>query len=300
MSVRKNIIAFVLFIVGTVAYGQSDILLTQQWFSRINMNPAATGNSDHVDVFLLNRQQWTGFTNAPKTSVLNAHSYFNAIQSGLGFSLTFDKVGVSAQTVNAMFSYAYHIDLSEEMRLSTGLSGGIYNSSWDPKKNIMSEENDNELLVDKSSINSADFNAGMEMNMYGITFGVSIAHLLNTVSYTGRPGRGYYAHARYRRAIDKSFDIAPGIMYRNSNSSHFLDFNVIGYYQKKYWAGFSLRPKNTFSMMLGAEYSIYRLGYAYDRSIGKTSSLATNSHEIMLSVRIQKPQKDRKTTRFLD
>ena len=300
MSIQKYILTIVLCAVVFAAYGQSDILLTQQWFSRINMNPAATGNSNHVDIFLLNRQQWMGFTNAPRTSVLNAHSYFNAIQSGLGVSLLFDKVGVSRQMINALFSYAYHIDLTEEALLSMGLSGGLFNTSWDPRRNTMSEDNDPVLNINRSSRTFADFNAGMELNMYGLTFGASITHLLNSQGFTGKPRREYYSYVRYRIAIDKKFDVAPAIMYRNGNYSNFFDFNVTGYYLKKYWVGFSIRPKNTFSMMLGGEYNMFRIGYAYDRSIGVTSSLATNSHEIMLSVRLQKPQKDRKTTRFLD
>jgi len=303
MSITKKISLVLLFVTGSITYGQSDIFLTQQWFSRINMNPAATGNSNNIDVFLLNRQQWVGFDNAPRTTVLNAHSYFNAIQSGLGFSLMFDKLGMSYQTVDAAFSYAYHIDLSEEVLLSLGLSGGLYNSQWDPRKNTVSEEADMALLTDKLSRTTANFNSGMELYAYGVTFGASVTHLLNSNpgrTYEGKPGREFYTYVRYRKSLDHHFDIAPGLMYRNSNRSNFVDFNLMGYYQKKYWAGFSFRPKNAIAMMLGAEFGIFRVGYSYDHSVGATSSLAKNSHEIMLSARIQKPQQGRKTTRFLD
>ena len=303
MYFKRNVLIVLLFTVVSVTYGQSDIFLTQQWFSRINMNPAATGNSNNVDVFLLHRQQWIGFSNAPQTSILNAHSYFNTIRSGLGFSLFFDKLGVSYQTVNAKFSYAYHIDLTDEILLSLGLSGGLYNNHWDPKKHIVSVDDDPELLTDKLSRTSADFDTGVELNLYGITVGGSITHLTNSSperSYISKPGREFYGYVRYRIAIDKSIDIAPGIMYRNGNHSNFLDFNVTGYYQKKYWLGLSFRPDNSFAAMLGGEYSMFRFGYAYDRSVGTTSPLAANTHEIMLSVRIQKPQQGRKTTRFLD
>ena len=303
MSYKRKIVFVLLIVAGSAVYGQSGVFLTQQWFSRINMNPAATGNSNNVDIFLLNRQQWTGFDNAPRTSVLNAHSYFNAIQSGLGMSLMFDKLGLSYQTVDALLSYAYHIDLTEDILLSLGLSGGLLNNNWDPKKNRFSEENDPELLVEKTSRTSANFNTGLELYAYGITFGLSATHLLNSKpekSHSGEPGIEIHSYLRYRMAIDQSFDIAPGIMYRNGNRSNFFDVNVMGYYLKKYWAGFSFRPKSALAMMLGAEYGMFRFGYSYDHSIGTTSSLATNSHEFMLSVRIQKPQKGRKTTRFLD
>jgi len=300
MFFKKNIFLILLLIAGSVANGQSDIFLTQQWFSRINMNPAATGNSNHVNVFLLNRQQWIGFYNAPQTSVFNAHTYFNTIQSGLGMSLIYDKLGKSHQTVDAMLSYAYHIDITNEILLSTGLSGGIYNSNWDPLRNDFSENPGSDLDLEKTSRTAPDFNAGLEINAYGIIFGASMTHLLNASPDNGKPGREIYTYLRYRRTIDRDFDIASGIMYRYGNYSHFLDISVMGYYKKNYWLGFSFRPNNSFAALLGVEFGIFRVGYSYDRSIGKLSSLAANTHEIMLSARILKPQQGRRTTRFLD
>jgi len=287
----------------STAYGQSDIFLTQQWFSRINMNPAATGNSNNVDVFVLNRQQWIGFENAPSTSILNAHSYFNSIQSGLGLSLMLDKMGVSRQTVNAMFSYAYHIDLTDEVLLSLGLAGGLFNNHWHPRANSFAEPEKDDFYDEKSSRTAADFHSGFELRGYGATLGASVTHLLNSSperSISGKPGREINGYARYRTAINQNIDIAPGIMYRNANHSHFFDVNVTGYYQKKYWVGLSLRPKKSFAAMMGFEYNIFRIGYAYDRSIGAVASLPANTHEFMLSVCLQKPQQGRKTTRFLD
>ena len=304
MYIKRKIFFVLLLFVGTVAYGQSDIFLTQQWFSRINMNPAATGNSNHVDVFLLSRQQWIGLANAPRTNILNAHSYFNDIQSGLGVSLLYDKLGVSHKTVNAMFSYAYYIDLTDEVYFSLGLSGGLFNNSWNPGENGLSDPTDPELtLVKNWSRTSPDVHAGFEVIGYGFTLGASATHLLNTSpekALSGAPGREFYGYVRYRTAIYENIDIAPCILYRNGNHSNFFDFNVTGYYLKKYWAGISFRPQNSFSVMLGGEYNMFRFGYAYDRSVGKTLSLSANTHEIMLSVRIEKPQQGRKTTRFLD
>ena len=303
MFLKRIIISFLLLTVGFITYGQSDIFLTQQWFSRINMNPAATGSSDNVNVFLLNRQQWVGFANAPQTSVLNAHSYFNSIQSGLGFSLIYDKLGISHQTVDAMFSYAYHIDLTDEMLLSLGLAGGLFNNSWNPRANTFSDTEPVGFYEEKSSRTAADFHTGFELRGYGGTVGASVTHLLNSSperAYSGKPGREINVYARYRTMINQNIEIAPGIMYRNANHSHFFDVNVTGFYQKKYWAGLSLRPKKSFAAMMGFEYNMFRIGYAYDRSVGAVSSLSANTHEFMLSVRIQKPQQGRKTTRFLD
>ena len=42
----------------TPLLAQQDLHFTQQIFSRMNVNPAATGNTADVDIFLLGRLQW--------------------------------------------------------------------------------------------------------------------------------------------------------------------------------------------------------------------------------------------------
>ena len=54
---------------------QQDLMMSQQLFSRINVNPAGTGNNDKFDLFLLGRFQWVGVDNGPKTGLLNFSGY---------------------------------------------------------------------------------------------------------------------------------------------------------------------------------------------------------------------------------
>ncbi len=306
MFIKRNIICMLFCIVGLPAYGQSDMFLTQQWFSRINFNPAATGASNNVDIFLLNRQQWAGFENAPKTTLLNAHNYFPEIRSGLGLSVMYDRLGVSHKTFDAMVAYAYHFNVGEQTLLSLGLSGGIYNSNWDPMSNTVERTDiaDPEMSTERTSRTSPDFDAGVELNSHGITVGASMTHIIGSSpenAYTGKPAREYYGYLRYRLSLNRKFDLAPGIMYRNANYGNFFDYNLTAFLMKKYWAGVSFRPNNAFAAMLGMEIGMFRIGYAYDRSIGKVASLAANTHEIMLAVRIHKPQPYyKRTPRFLD
>ena len=57
-------------------HAQNDILLTQQWLSRINQNPAATGNSDNIGIFILTHKQLAGFEDTPSTQVLISLTIF--------------------------------------------------------------------------------------------------------------------------------------------------------------------------------------------------------------------------------
>ena len=66
---------------------QNDVQLSQQMFSRINYNPAATGLSEDIHLYLLARQQWVGFKLAPQTIVFNGHTFVPWTRSGWGFSI---------------------------------------------------------------------------------------------------------------------------------------------------------------------------------------------------------------------
>ncbi|MBR5973235.1 MAG: type IX secretion system membrane protein PorP/SprF, partial [Paludibacteraceae bacterium] len=64
MRHRKKILGAV-FLLGLSfsLSAQQDMLLTQEYFSRVNRNPAATGNSNDIDIFLHGRIQWVGVDN---------------------------------------------------------------------------------------------------------------------------------------------------------------------------------------------------------------------------------------------
>ena len=80
---RKKAILYTLFTaLGLLqASAQQDLLLSQEIFSRVNKNPAATGNTNDVDIFLHGRIQWAGIENSPRTGVLNVTNYIDKIKS---------------------------------------------------------------------------------------------------------------------------------------------------------------------------------------------------------------------------
>ena len=296
---------FVLFLSVNSIHAQNDVLLTQQWLSRINQNPAATGNSDNIDIFVLARQQWTGFEDAPSTQVLNIHNYFHRIRSGLGLSATYDETGVGNRMINAKLAYAYHVNLGEKWLLSLGLSGGILQNSFDPSKHFYIDTTDPQLAtLEKTSPIDPDFDFGIELNSQRFLFGASVTHIarLPDDASTLKIAQQYFGYVNYKQPIGESFDLVAGIRGTNFDESYFLDFSLTGLILKKYWLGAMFRPDNAVAGMVGFHLGFLRLGYSYDHSIGKTASLAKNSHEIMLSFKIGKTKKtiNTKSPRFIE
>jgi type IX secretion system PorP/SprF family membrane protein len=313
---NKYIVAgFVLcFVAGYEIQAQNDILLTQQWLSRVNLNPAATGNSDNIDIFVLARRQWAGFDNAPQTGVLNVHSYFHRIQSGVGLTATYDKIGVGTSMINAKLAYAYHVNLGEKWLLSLGLSAGIIQQQFKPDDHYILPDQDDGYLLQKASELNPDVDFGIEINSQRFQFGASVTHLLKIANFSFMEGsqivQQYHAYASYKQPLGEKFDLMFGLRGTNFDSSPFVDVNLTGILLKNYWLGVAYRPQQlsdplnpqTVAAMVGVQIAFVRLGYSFDYSLGNIRNIARNSHEIMLSFKIKQPKKEirTKSPRFIE
>ena len=303
-TAMKHIIFLLFIFTGISVFAQNDVLLTQQWLSRINQNPAATGNSDNIDIFILARQQWMGFENAPSTQVLNIHNYFYGIRSGLGLTATHDETGVGNRMVNAKLAYAYHVNLGEKWLLSLGLSGGVIQNTFDPSKHFYINTDPLLETLEKTNHLEPDFDFGVELSSQRFLFGASVTHIarLPEEAATLKVSQQYFAYASYKQPVGTSFDLIAGVRGANFDYAPFVDFSLTGLFLKKYWIGAMFRPGNAAAALIGMQIGFVRLGYAYDYSIGSISSLAKNSHEVMISFKIRKPPKKihTKSPRFIE
>ncbi|MDR1667683.1 MAG: PorP/SprF family type IX secretion system membrane protein [Bacteroidales bacterium] len=293
---------------------QSDAFLTQQWLSRININPAATGNSQYLDVYALIRSQWTGFENAPKTQTLNIHNYFHRIQSGLGLTATHDKIGVGLNNINAKLAYAYHVNLGVNWLLSLGLSGGIYQQRSDPSKNYVNPGQDQDYLLEKQSLLHPDVDFGIELNSARFQFGASVTHLLNisalSISKKTQVRQQYYAYMSYKQPVTEKLELVLGTRGTNFDYAPYIDLSLTGIVSKTVWLGVAYRAQNLDRLMkpaavvgmVGVQIAFLRLGYSYDYSLGNIRNIAQGSHELMVSLKINKPKKEihTKSPRFIE
>ena len=111
------VLASLLFTVS--AFAQQDLLMTQQFFSRINKNPACIGNFEQIDAFLLGRFQWLDIKDSPKSGIFNVQTFKTDLNSGFGFTMSYDDIGPAKGSFNPKAVYAYVLRLREDMVLST-------------------------------------------------------------------------------------------------------------------------------------------------------------------------------------
>jgi type IX secretion system PorP/SprF family membrane protein len=273
---------------------QTDIQMSQHMFNRTTYNPAATGASQFINIYGHWRNQWQGWTGAPQTMYVTAHNYFPSLKSGLGIVALNDKLGFEK---NMMFklSYAYHLHLTPSSYISLGLSAGVLNRNIDFTKAI--PETDVPTIYEKVENKwTADFDFGVEYNLEKLTAGLSLTHLNHTADEATELNMGhhFYAYVKYKFSLGVDFDLTPALFAQNSKKSTHIETNLILFYRNKMWIGGSYRVDERMDSesivgIAGMEIMDFlKIGYSFDYNIGRIGKYASNTHEIMLSIKLTK------------
>jgi type IX secretion system PorP/SprF family membrane protein len=137
-----------------VAFSQQRPHYTQYILNNYVLNPALSGIENYVDLKMSGRDQWAGFSGAPRTAYLTVHgpigkkdyktsatsfgvpgenprgnSYWESYTAsephhGIGFNIVNDRTG-NFNRFSTALSYAYHLGLNARTNLSAGFAAGI-------------------------------------------------------------------------------------------------------------------------------------------------------------------------------
>ena len=111
------------FIFSGSLHSQQLPQLTQFMDNGYVLNPAFAGMDDYYQVRTTIRNQWTGITDAPSTTILSIYGK-QEDKVGLGGLIFNDQYGHTSRAGGAL-SYAYHLSLNEKTKLSLALSAGF-------------------------------------------------------------------------------------------------------------------------------------------------------------------------------
>ena len=124
------------------------------------MNPAIGGSNPYFDGKSNNRYQWIGITDAPRTYILSVNGPMRNMKMGLGGQLFTDIVGPTRRT-GLYFSYAYHLKVSENIKVSFGINAGILQFMVDGSKITLHDPQDAIISGGIQSKILPDFGAGV-------------------------------------------------------------------------------------------------------------------------------------------
>lgn len=280
--------------IGSTALAQQDPQFTQYMFDRLSINPAYAGSTGNICATALMRQQWSGFSGAPRTGLINIHGPINSINSGIGLSVYMDKLGQQNSTM-VRLSYAYHFKLTATSTLSLGLYGGLASRSLGNSWVATDPVADDNVIPSVGRSNSGfDMGAGVYYKGPKAWAGLSSTQLPQTefkdVSMANV--RHYYAQGGFDWWIggNRMYTLQPSVLVKSDGTSTQFDLSALFLYNDKVWAGASFRTEDAIAPMIGYQHtfagqtsSMLRIGYAYDVTTSELRNYSSGGHEILLS-----------------
>lgn len=299
----KKLTILFLFIAGFAmeSQAQQDPLYTQYMFNQLVLNPAYAGSKDRLAAMLLYRTQWVGFEGAPKTTTFSIHTPFLKQHMAVGATFVNDEIGIAN---NLYFTgyYAYRLKLNENTRLSLGMSAEIKRQqmSWSQANPLF--DIDPTIPVGDPSRTLPNFGAGVYMDNDKYYLGFTVPRIIEnkldftngigTIQSSAQQQRHFYLMGGFIMDVSKDVKFKPAALVKYTpNAPLEFDLNVSALFAERLWLGMTFRTGDSFDVIAQFVLDRMRIGYAYDYSLTKLQQFNSGSHEVMISIEIDKRSK---------
>jgi len=283
-------VLFVFF--GFGSFAQQLPQSTQYMINDYVLNPAIGGNKSYFDAKANQRLQWVGVTDAPRTFVFSLHGPMQNQKVGLGGFIFSDITGPTRRT-GAKISYAYHFKLTDDIKLSLGVSGGVLQFLLDGSKLDLQDQNDLALSNGIQSVVVPDAAAGLYLYNEKFFFSLSAPQLMNTKlqffedyeNTLSRLSQHFYAMGGYNIPLG-DFVIQPSFLLKYVDPIIAFEGGVRATYSDLIWLGANFRQDDGVAGLLG--YNInehFAFAYSYDVPMLSYSNYSNGSHEILLQIK---------------
>lgn len=296
----KKIFIIVITLSTWSCLAQQDPQFSLYQFNQMVINPAYAGGRDALSVVLDVRQQWGGFSGAPRTQAFSLHGPLKKKRIGLGVSGYADQIGPKSNA-GVYGSFAYILPINNNLKLSFGLRAGVVSYKFDWSQ--LTYQNGSEQIdanTAQSQQTRPDLDAGLYLKSNTFYCGLSATHINGSKIYNNESlpvgnVKGSTVNFNYSLMphlffiISKGFKagenvvINPTIMIKTTSGITSGDLNINFLIKKKLWLGTFIRNGNAIGAL--AQFYVtdkFRIGYAFDRSVNNTQSRLGNGHEIMI------------------
>jgi len=289
-------------------------LYSQYVLNAFMVNPAVAGHDGYTSFNTTARQQWLGFSEAPRTYsaswqtrvLRKSYKIINKpvkSKNRLKAS-TRGRVGLGAYLINDVnanvartgfsFTYAYHIFLGRQ-QLSFGLAGKAFQYRINKDRLTFGEDGDPVLDGDfKAVAYSPDADVGIYFQDPNYFVGFSISNLLQTALKTGgndiadfQTDRHYWLMGAYRFRLSEMLELEPGTLLKTAeNWNPQGDFTVKLYFDDQFWGGLSYRTNKSMILLLGVKIEGLYFGYSFDWAFSEIGHFNYGSHEVVLAYKL--------------
>ena len=269
-------------------------LYSQYLFNDYAYNPAVAGTEPFYDVKSSHRYQWVGLTDAPRTYTLSMHGPTKNQRMGIGGLLYTDHVGPTRRT-GFQLSYAYHMNVTDDILLSLALSGGVLEWKLDGHKITLADPSD-QVIVDgimRTIVPDAKFGFYMYHDKW--FFGGAAPNLLRSrLSFANAQNTGlsrlenhFFLHGGYYYQPTDEWEIEPSLMLKFVSPVQIqADIMAKVTWRQQVWLGACFRTQDASSLMMGYLYrQNILLGYSYDFTMSNLNTVSNGTHELMIGIR---------------
>jgi type IX secretion system PorP/SprF family membrane protein len=303
MKMKKIILASGFWLLASGLFAQQLPLFSQYMLNDYFQNPAIAGSRNYFDAASINRLQWIGITDAPRTYCLSMNGPITKKNMGVGGYLYSDIAGPTRRT-GASGSYAYHIKLQEKIKLSLSVSAGIMQFAVDGSKLTLNDPSDYALNIYHSVVVP---DLGTSFYLYGTPkengtgnwwFGgyapqifPAKLNLFQTPAPLGTLATHLYFTGGYKLFLTDEFSAEPSFLVKIVSPVPVqVDIGTRVIYKQKAWLGATYRTHDAMSFMAGYIYKDnISFGYAYDFTTSGLKKYTDGTHELYIGLRFKTP-----------
>jgi type IX secretion system PorP/SprF family membrane protein len=309
---RLAFISLLLLIVNQ-AFGQQLPLYSQYLYNKYLINPAVAGSDGYTSVSLTAREQWVGYSGAPRTFSFSwqtrmlKRSYIlkqtrvkreafrpkSDGKIGLGAYVFSDKNGL-VQRNGFQIAYAYHMWLQKSTQLSFGLALTGYYYKIDEKQINFEDPSEpwlNNNLRRGVFVPDVTFGAYLLNAKYSLGF--SADQLSEASAKIGGPAyknfsmsRQYYLFGSYDFSQGSSTIIQPSFLLKMSEQlKPQVDVGATYIYNQGFWAGLAYRTSGALIANVGVKYQNIYFGYAFDFTMQEIQRITYGTHELTVALK---------------
>jgi len=321
MIIMKRLIYLLFFtLLGQISSAQQLPLYSQYLYNKFLINPAMAGSDGFTSFSVTAREQWIGYSGAPRTysfgwqtrllkrsyrlkdNTLKQTTYRPKTEGKIGFGgYLFSDMNGHIHRTGFQASYSYHTWLADYTQLSLGLAFTGYH--FIINVNEMSFEDQSEPWLNNELrrgifVPDADFGVYVLNPRYNI--GISAQQLFGAAAKIGDDGyrnysmdRHYYLFGSYSFYSKVRVELEPALLLKMSEQLRpQADITFTYYYDRSYWAGITYRTGGALIANVGMKHRNSRVkmitmffGYSFDFTLSEIQRATYGTHELTVAVK---------------
>lgn len=279
---KKLYAILILILFSSSFFAQHSTLTSNYLFNIFAINPAYAGQRRSLDMTMFYRKQWLGPAGTPQTASIMGSLEIKPKNLSVGIQFDNDNIGfTTAQTAKVAISYRLKLD--KKRKLAFGIMPGFKRTFYDYRKLRTTTTGDGTFNASSPTVNT--FISGLGAFYYSkkMYIGLSSPEILNLNG--SNPSPEVNLIAGYIIKLSDDVVLKPSFLVRTiQNSPTQFDLNATAYFKEDLGVGLAFRNKEAliayFDWVIDKKFKV---GYAYDYSLGPLRKFNSGTHEIMLN-----------------